>query len=381
MQSRVPADRDPLRLDAALPGGNVILDRVEGDCVYVRQDLRDTEGWWFYWHFRVCGAAGRALRFHFTNGDVLGTRGPAVSVDAGRTWTWLGRGPEPGFAYTFAPDADEVRFSFAVPYLETDLHAFLGRHRGHPALRLDTLCRTAKGRAVERLHVGRLDGRCRQRVVLTARHHACESMADYALEGVLEAILSDTEDGRWYRENVELLAVPFVDKDGVEDGDQGKNRRPHDHNRDYLDPSVHASVAALRGFIPEWSAGRVRVALDLHCPWIRGEYNEFVYFTGQDNARQWQRLCAFSALLERTRSGPLPYAAGNNLPFGKAWNTAANYTGGRSFDRWAMELPGMDLAATIEIPYANVGEHTVTPDAVRAFGRDLARALRRFLAA
>ena len=84
---------------------------------------------------------------------------------------------------------------------------------------------------------------------------------------------------------VEFFVVPFVDKDGVEDGDQGKNRRPHDHNRDYGgradgDHSIYASTRALRERIPAWSGGKLRVALDLHCPWIRGEHNEVIYFVG-----------------------------------------------------------------------------------------------------
>jgi hypothetical protein len=58
-------------------------------------------------------------------------------------------------------------------------------------------------------------------------------MASYSLEGLMEGILAGDDVGRWLAGHVEFLVVPFVDKDGVEEGDQGKNRRPHDHNRDY----------------------------------------------------------------------------------------------------------------------------------------------------
>ena len=81
-------------------------------------------------------------------------------------------------------------------------------------------------------------------------------MASWTLEGVLEAVLADTPDGRWARENVEWMAVPFMDLDGVEQGDQGKNRQPHDHNRDYLGRSIYPTVAALKEFVPGWSAGK-----------------------------------------------------------------------------------------------------------------------------
>lgn len=42
-------------------------------------------------------------------------------------------------------------------------------------------------------------------------------------------------------------------------------------------------------------------------------------------------------------------------------------------------LPGMRLAGSIEIPYANVREQEVTADSARAFGKDLARAIGEYL--
>ena len=54
-----------LTVDADLPAGNIIVDGVDGDKVKVRQDLRDSN-MWFYWAFRVRGAAGRTLKFDFT---------------------------------------------------------------------------------------------------------------------------------------------------------------------------------------------------------------------------------------------------------------------------------------------------------------------------
>ena len=47
------------------------------------------------------------------------------------------------------------------------------------------------------------------------------------------------------RIRIEAL-VPFVDKDGVEEGDQGKNRAPRDHNRDYAGASMYPETGALR---------------------------------------------------------------------------------------------------------------------------------------
>jgi len=228
---------DEITIDADYPGGNIVVERIAGDTVSLHQDLRDTGRWWFYWNFRVSDpAAGRTLTFRFTNRNVFGTQGPAVSVDDGLTWSWLGTKTVKGnsFSYTFPPDTESVRFAFALPYQEADLRRFLAQHKGNKHLVVHELCKTRKGRSVERIHIGKLDGQPAHRALITCRHHACESTASYVVEGMMEALLANTDDGKWLRENVEVMVVPFMDKDGVEDGDQGKGRKPRDHCRHYV---------------------------------------------------------------------------------------------------------------------------------------------------
>ncbi len=199
------------------------------------------------------------------------------------------------------------------------------------------------------------------------------------MEGVLETVLADNDDGYWFRRNVEILAIPFMDKDGVEEGDQGKNRIPRDHNRDYIGQSVHASVAALRTFVPNWSNGRLAAAFDLHCPYISGPHNEVIYIVGSADESMWRQQQEFGRLLETIQSGPLVYRASDNLPFGQAWNTDDNVGANKSCSRWASDLEGIRLVASFEIPYANAGGRPVTAEGARAFGRSLARALRSYL--
>ena len=50
--------------------------------------------------------------------------------------------------------AADVRFCFAFPYQAENLRAFLKRHDGSPNLKVETLCRTKKGREVELLLAG-----------------------------------------------------------------------------------------------------------------------------------------------------------------------------------------------------------------------------------
>ena len=48
-------------IDTKYPGGNAIVESINGDTIHLRPDLRDTEGWWFYWNFKVSGVSGRTL--------------------------------------------------------------------------------------------------------------------------------------------------------------------------------------------------------------------------------------------------------------------------------------------------------------------------------
>lgn len=368
-------------IDADFPGGNIILDKIENNTIFLQPDQRDSSTWWFYWYFRVRSEKDDTIRIHFNGRNPIGTQGPAFSTDDTSTWSWLGpwNAQESSFTYTFDQQHKEVRFCFSIPYLQANLNKFLQKYKDHPNLDVHELCRTHKGRAVERLHAGKTDGNPKYRVLLTARHHACEMIASYALEGLLEAVLSDTDLGLWFRNNVEILAVPFIDKDGVEDGDQGKNRKPHDHNRDYGGNSIYPTVRAISNFIPRWSEGKLKVALDLHCPYISGQYNEVIYIVGSSNPDIWRQQQKFASILESASVGSLPYSAQSSLPFGTAWNTANNYGEHKSCARWAAEQPGIILATTIEIPYANVGKVIVTADNARDFGHDLAHALRKYL--
>jgi len=369
----------PIRVDADFRGGNIVVDSIAGDTVTLHQDLRDTAGNWFYWYFRVRGAAGRMLRFSFSESNPIGTRGPALGLDGGKSWSWLGTNAVEGktFTCTFPHGAREARLCFGIPYVESNLKEFLRRHRRNRHLKVETLCKTRKGRRVELLRLGRLDGKASQRVLLTCRHHACEMIASYSLEGILEAVL-DSDEGRPLREQVEFFVVPFMDKDGVEDGDQGKNRKPHDHNRDYDGESIYASVRAVRELVDgRLGSRKIAFALDMHCPHIRGPHNEVIYFVGGPEPENWARVEEFSRVLEAAQQGPLSYRAADNLPYGQAWNKLEGPP--HSFGRWAALQPNVLIGTSIEIPYANVRETTVTPGNARAFGHDLARALTHYL--
>ena len=381
-------------IDVDFPGGNIIVVdndnvstlyyEVTGDTVLVRPDLRDTEGNWFYWYFRITGAANQTLHFIFPDRHV-GYFGPAISNDGGKSWTWLYDAIQDSydhFSYTFGPDENEVKFSSTIPYLQTNFNDFILSYLNNPYISIESLTTSEKGRNIEKVNIFCPQNDPKYKVLITARHHAGESIASYVLEGIIASILDDEDSPmKWLRDNVEFLIVPFMDKDGVEDGDQGKNRRPYDHNRDYSGKSIYNSVASLREEVAEWNGGQLKVALDLHCPYLMGgEWNKNIYFVGsreKDIAKEQKKYV--DILVRRHRGELIINPQLSLLEYGTAWNVSRSFSQGYSFARWAATFEEISFSGTLEIPFAYHNGQKVTPQNARLFGKDMAAALSIYL--
>ena len=381
------SDRGGWAVDTDLPAGNAVIEKIDGDTVRLRQDLRDSN-LWFYWAFRVKGAAGRTIKFEFTDkrwGGPVGVRGPVVSTDGGKTFSYPldGKSRTDGFTYTFAKGENDVLFYECHPYVRANWDAFVAKHSAELGERfaVDTLCKSRKGGEVPRARFGCIGRNPKFRIFMSARHHCSESTASWVLEGVAEAFLADDALGRWLRENVELMMVPFADYDGVQAGDQGKVRRPHDHNRDYSE-FLYPETKAITDWIAGHAGGRLDMFIDVHCPWIRGKYNEWVYTPWKDpkilpDTASEKR---FSQLLEKLQCGSMRYRAADDLPFGKEWNKGANYEQGWSAVIWAChKVKGLKIARSYEVPFANANGAVVTPETCRELGRDTAKVFKAML--
>ncbi len=370
-------------IDADFPGGNILFQGIDGNEVKLHPDFGDSSGW-FYWCFRARGFAGKKVRFQFTYSvNVLCPFGPAVSKDAGLTWQWLGADSanfaENYFTYTFQANENDIRFCFSIPYLQRNWEQFLERHKTNKRLQPDILCISERGRSVEMLKISSVE-KPKAKVLLTCRHHACEATATYVLEGILDAVLAPADPlTEFLARKVEVMAVPFVDKDGVEDGDQGKGRHPRDHNRDYVGESIYESTRAIRRLVPLWGEKQLKISCDLHCPHVNDEPDGKVFFVGQENQAVWHEQQKFSHLLEALPEKAISYSIANDIPYGIGWNSNRNYSQGKSCAKWCAEIPGIKLATSVEIPYSKAAGRALTPDTTKAFGRNLAQVMAQYI--
>lgn len=360
-------------INADFPGGNVIVERIEGDVVTITPDLRGGRDW-FYWSFECQTNASRKLRFELPDKrsmKYISMQGPAISSDGGETWDWLGADSVDGTAFECAFDAGQpLRLSVTIPYMQSNLDRLLDEHRKNKHLTVTELARTSGGRPVELFQIGE-PGDGRIPVMTTARHHACESMASYLLEGFLRAAMSDTEAGRAFRERYVLYCVPMVDKDGVHNGDQGKNRNPHDHNRDYIEPSPAENPNDAAGpLYPEIAAimklrdsKGIRIAVDFHCPTLWMDYHQVIYFVGPKDmpVGNHQNVSQLASLIKAEFPETAPRGC---LVLLKNERTPGHFSD--YFSRGESTI----MATTLEFPYASPGKN-MAPAAIVGYGRQL----------
>lgn len=356
---------EAISITADFPGGNVIVEKIEGNVVTLRPDLRGGRDW-FYWSFECQTSERRNLRFVLPekrNMKFIGMQGPAISRDAGRTWNWMGGESVDGSAFECEFEAGKpLCLAVTIPYMQNNLDRFLRDHLDNKHLTVGELTKTRDGRSVELLQISQ-PGKDRTAVLITARHHACETMASYLLEGFLRAAMSNSEAGQTFRDRYVLYSVPIVDKDGVQSGDQGKNRNPHDHNRDYIETPLFPEVAGIMKLREEKD---IRIAVDFHCPTLWMDYHQVIYFVGPKDvpANNHLNVSELAGLIKSEFPKSAPRGC---LVMLKSKRTPGHFSD--FFSRGEKSL----MAMTLEFPYASPGKD-MTPAACVSYGGLLLRA-------
>ena len=358
-----------MKIHSSYPGGNIKVVKIEENTVYLEQDIRDTGEWWFYWNFCIEGAAGKTLHFSFVNGEVIGCQGPAVSHD-GIGWRFLGKEyfeSHTAFTYAFGSGENKMYFAFAIPYQLSHFRQFTEKH----TLTSETLTVSEGGRPVPLLVLGNRD--VKNHILLTGRHHACESSAAYVIEGFITALL---QKGQNILNRYCFHIIPFIDIDGVENGDQGKSRMPHDHNRDYGENPIYASVRAVKEYVKNKN---IVAAVDFHSPYKWCGENDYCFFVkppspGKEMTEELGELLA-EITMNRKDAGKLNYCPEQAMESGLNWNQTDTPTFSNH-----LRSQGAALSFTFEITYFGGEEGGLfSVDSGRSFGEDFYGALTEYL--
>lgn len=338
-------------------GGNIRVEKTDGNEVFLNNELRDSENDWFYWAFCVENAAGKTLTFHFPK-DRIGYFGPAVSHNL-ESWKWLESGNDNDmFTYTFGVDEDKVYFAHSMLYHPKRFYSFAKDNN----IEVLKLCKSEKGRDVPYITFG--NGK--RIILLTARHHSCESSGSYVLQGVLEELKKNQIP------ESKVICIPFVDFDGVVDGDQGKGRVPYDHNRDYVQnqPAIYSAVREIRNIAEKGIA----YGFDFHSPWHLGKQNDTALIV-QKRINKLEEYRRFGKIFEDSVSAnAFKYYQKNDFPPNVEWNSPSS----PCFACYMLDKANAELAFTLETPYFGTKENRYTEEGAIELGRCFARALNKY---
>uniref|UniRef100_UPI0037E93F3D cytosolic carboxypeptidase 2 n=1 Tax=Semicossyphus pulcher TaxID=241346 RepID=UPI0037E93F3D len=142
----------------------------------------------------------------------------------------------------FPYDSDTCYLAHCYPYTYSRLQRYLRRISSNPAVssycKVRVLCHSLAGNAVYMVTitshgVGRVEGRSRKAVVMTARVHPGETNGSWMMEGLLDFLLGDSEDAQLLRDTFVFKVVPMLNPDGVVVGNYRCSLAGRDLNRKY----------------------------------------------------------------------------------------------------------------------------------------------------
>jgi murein tripeptide amidase MpaA len=259
-------------------------------------------------------------------------------------------------------ESETTWYAFFVPYTEA-MRARLLDDCVAGGARRETLVMTQDGRPVELVVVG--GPQPSKKVWIIARQHSGESMAEYAVEGMLRRLLdrNDPVAKRLLDRGIAFYIVPNMNPDGSARGNLRANAAGVDLNRVWLNPPESApEVAVVRS---RMESEGCHFFIDMH----GDEERPFIWLVqahpanvrpGLENAqKQFEDEIARRYAEYGPRPGAIP--APTNAASGMSIDWAAAELGCPS---WIIELPFKDTIG------ANGEPDSLLPAGCLQFGRD-----------
>ena len=274
-----------ITVSTAFDSGNIIPVAIDGDTVRL-EIARDAHSDFYQWfHFRALGVRGRDVTYRIENcaGSAYPDGWPGYRVcwsEDRETWARLPTAYGDGvLEWTHRADGDSVWFAYFAPYPMERHHDLIAATGQMPGVTVETLGRTLDGQEIDYLRLG--DGPVQ--AWLYARQHPGESMAEWWMEGALQA-LTDPHDpvARALRQKATFHIVPNMNPDGSRRGHLRTNAAGTNLNREWHAPTVDKSpeVLCVRDRMDETG---VDFAIDVH----GDEAIPYVFLAGFEGIPSW----------------------------------------------------------------------------------------------
>jgi len=238
-----------ITISSAFDAGNIRVLKQAGDSLdleIVQDHLSDFYQWF---HFRVAGAAGRAITLRIVNCE--GAAYPhgwpdyraCVSFDR-EEWVRVEDTSYDAGVLTIrlTPPTDCIWLAYFAPYSMERHHDLVTALAQLPSVVYSSLGKSLDGQDIDCLTIG--EGELR--VWLYARQHPGETMAEWWMEGALEK-LTDEDDpvARVLRRECTFRVVPNMNPDGSRRGHLRTNAAGVNLNREWHAPSAEKSPEVL----------------------------------------------------------------------------------------------------------------------------------------
>jgi murein tripeptide amidase MpaA len=216
--------------------GNIALN--------LRKDSHADIAQWFY--FRLQGARGQACTMRFLNAAQATYPNGWEKYQAVASYdrdNWF-RVPTAfdGEVMTIShtPERDSVYYAYFEPYSWERHLRLLARAETSPMARVQDLGSTIDGRDMNLVVVG--NPATAKKVWVIARQHPGETMAEWYVEGMLDALLDKANPiARRLLEQAVLYIVPNMNPDGSVRGNLRTNAAGANLNREWMTPSMATS--------------------------------------------------------------------------------------------------------------------------------------------
>jgi murein tripeptide amidase MpaA len=237
----------PIKISHQFDAGAIEVLRAEHPQsieLNIRKDSHADFSQWFY--FRLQGARDQPCMMRFMNaGQATYQQGwenyQAVASYDREHWFRVPTSYD-GQVLTVAhtPQRDSVYYAYFEPYSWERHLQLLGRAERSAVARVHDLGSTIEGRDMNVVVVG--NPSVKKKVWVIARQHPGESMAEWFVEGMLDALLDQANPvARRLLQQAEIYIVPNMNPDGSIRGNLRTNAAGANLNREWMTPSLENS--------------------------------------------------------------------------------------------------------------------------------------------
>ena len=233
MKGYVPLAQEKIEMDSDFEGGTLGRAIRLGENYYFLELRPDT---YYHFHFRIRGCKGKEIIFQFACRDCIASLAymnegqerwvcppvivkPVVSYDRKNyvPVEYMDKdtsGVKGTFTFQHTFTEDEAYISAAHPYLYTDMMTYLETLKGVPGVTISSMG-TSRNGVDQPLVTIRKNPQAEKAVLIISREDADEAVGSFAVEGMINHLLSGVPEAEDFLQRYVFIMAPMVSVDGV----------------------------------------------------------------------------------------------------------------------------------------------------------------------